>query len=164
MQNRSNRGSGKPVWVKAHQARAFDWDPIRRIALGPAAMCAASTGRTHDSTRPTCIDIKTALAKREPSTHDLGHRRPDFCGIWMSLQLAPGTRTTAPIAPNQNRHKYRSYGSIVRTFGISSGPCLFRTAPGPSQKPAPALFSPKRLYCRVLRHLRNSSNNAFFSR
>jgi len=29
---------GKPVWVKAHQARAFDWDPIPRIALGPAAI------------------------------------------------------------------------------------------------------------------------------
>ncbi len=49
----------------------------------------------------------------------LGHRRPDFCGFWMSLQLACGTRTTAPIAPNQNPHKCRSYRSIVRTFGIT---------------------------------------------
>ncbi len=70
MQNRSNRGSGKPVWVKAHQARAFDWDPTRRIALGPAVMETASTGRTHDCTRPTCINVKTTLAKWEPSTHD----------------------------------------------------------------------------------------------
>ncbi len=70
MQNRSNRGSGKPVWVKAHQARAFDWDPIRRIALGPAVMSTASTGRTHDCTRPACINVKTNLANREPSTHD----------------------------------------------------------------------------------------------
>ena len=70
MQNRSNRGLGKPVWVKAHQAREFDWDPIRRIALGPAVMCAASTGRRHDSTRLICTSIKIILAKREPSRHD----------------------------------------------------------------------------------------------
>ncbi len=70
MQNRSNRGSGKPVWVKAHQARAFDWDPIPRIALGPAVMSTASTGRTHDCTRPACTYLKTTLANREPSTHD----------------------------------------------------------------------------------------------
>jgi hypothetical protein len=69
-QNRSNRGSGKPVWVTAHQARAYDWDPIRRIALGPAAMRAASTGRTHDCTRPICKNVKSTLANREPSTHD----------------------------------------------------------------------------------------------
>ncbi len=30
-----------------------------------------------------------------------------------------GTRTTAPIAPNQNPHKCRSYESIVRTSGIT---------------------------------------------
>ena len=71
MQNRSNRGSGKPVWVRAHQARACVWDPIQRIALGPAVMKTASTGRTHDCTRPICINIKkTTLAKGEPSTHD----------------------------------------------------------------------------------------------
>jgi hypothetical protein len=38
IQNRSSRGSGKPGWVKAHQARAFGWDPIQLIALGPAAI------------------------------------------------------------------------------------------------------------------------------
>ena len=85
MQNRSNRGSGKPVWVRAHQAREFDWDPIRRIALGPAVMETASTGRTHDCTRPTCINVKTNLANREPSTHD-----PTIlsqCGTIFSLRL-----------------------------------------------------------------------------
>ena len=41
MQNRSYRGSGKPVWVIAHLARVNDWDPIQRIALGPAATYAA---------------------------------------------------------------------------------------------------------------------------
>ena len=70
MQHRSNRGSGKPVWVRAHQARACVWDPAQRIALGPAVMETASTGRTHDCTRPICINVKTTLAKREPSTHD----------------------------------------------------------------------------------------------
>ena len=75
MQNRSNRGSGKPVWVRAHQAREFDWDPIRRIALGPAVMETASTGRTHDCTRPTCINVKTNLANREPSTHEVMQNR-----------------------------------------------------------------------------------------
>ena len=70
MQNRLSRGLGKPVWVRALRARAFDWDPIPRIALGPAAVCAASTGRTHDCTRPICSYLKSALAKREPSTHD----------------------------------------------------------------------------------------------
>ncbi len=56
--------------VRAHQARGFDWDPISWIALGPAAMCAAATGRTHDCTRPIRITLKTTLAKWEPSTHD----------------------------------------------------------------------------------------------
>ncbi len=47
-----------------------DWDPFLRIALGPAAIHAASTGRTHGSTRPHCINVVTkTLAKREPSTH-----------------------------------------------------------------------------------------------
>jgi len=39
----------------------------------------------------------------------------------MSLQLACGTRTTVPIAPNQNPDKCRSYEPIVRTFGIRLG-------------------------------------------
>jgi hypothetical protein len=30
----------------------------------------ASTGRTHDCTRPVCVNLKTILAKGEPSTHD----------------------------------------------------------------------------------------------
>ena len=33
-------------------------------------MSTASTGRTHDCTRPACINLKTTLAKPEPSTHD----------------------------------------------------------------------------------------------
>ena len=33
-------------------------------------MSTASTGRTHDCTRPACTNLKTNLANREPSTHD----------------------------------------------------------------------------------------------
>ena len=69
MQNRSNRGLAKPGVDTALQARVSDWDPIQRIALGPAAMCAALTGRTHVSTRPICKNVNFTLAKREPSTH-----------------------------------------------------------------------------------------------
>ena len=58
------------VWLRAHQARAFDWEPTQRIALGPAVMIATQTGRTHDCTRLFCTDLKTTLAEREPSTHD----------------------------------------------------------------------------------------------
>ncbi len=79
MQNRSNRGSGKPVWVKAHQARVGDWDPIRRIALGPAVTCAALTGRRHDCTRPICTNIKNDLAKWEPSRHDPQQKLVTLC-------------------------------------------------------------------------------------
>jgi len=103
MQNRSNRGLGKPVWVKAHKARAFDWDPIRRIALGPAAMCAASTGRTHDSTRPICTNIKITLANREPSTH-----------VEWRGGISP------PRSPRTVREPLGSYGSRCPTIGVSA--------------------------------------------
>ena len=69
MQNRSNRGLGKPDLARAPRARASDWDPTPRIALGPAAMYAAPKGRTHGSTRPACINVTKTLANREPSTH-----------------------------------------------------------------------------------------------
>ena len=71
MQNRSNRGSGKPVWVTVQQQPALMIGTRpKRIALGPAAQHAASTGRTHDSTRPVCTSSQIHLAKTEPSTHD----------------------------------------------------------------------------------------------
>jgi hypothetical protein len=40
MQHRSNTGDQEnPFWVMAlREARAFDWDLIPRIALGPAAI------------------------------------------------------------------------------------------------------------------------------
>lgn len=49
--------------------RDFDLGPDLRIALGPAAMRAASKGRTHDRTRPHCKNVIITLAKGEPSTH-----------------------------------------------------------------------------------------------
>jgi len=50
--------------------REFDLGPDLRIALGPAARSAASTGRTHDRTRPQYINVTKTLAKGETSTHD----------------------------------------------------------------------------------------------
>jgi hypothetical protein len=47
--------------------RAKDWDLIR---AEPAAIRAASTGRTHDRTRPMLHQRKKALVNQAPSTHD----------------------------------------------------------------------------------------------
>jgi hypothetical protein len=44
--------------------------PDPRRALGPAATRAASTGRTHDRTRPMLHQRKKALVNPAPSTHD----------------------------------------------------------------------------------------------
>jgi CRP-like cAMP-binding protein len=56
--------------VRHLRMRAFDWDLIRAEALGPAAIRAASTGRTHDRTRPMLHQRKKALVNWSPSTHD----------------------------------------------------------------------------------------------
>jgi hypothetical protein len=52
MQTRSIRGSGEPARVNAslNACEGLGLDP--RKALGPAAIRAAQTGRTHDRTRP----------------------------------------------------------------------------------------------------------------
>ncbi len=71
MQNRSNRGSGKPAIATAPRARGSDWDPTPRIALGPAAMYAAPKGRTHGSTRPARINVTKLLP-----TGSRPHMRP----------------------------------------------------------------------------------------
>ena len=73
MRNRSTRGSGNPAVAMEPRARGFDWDPIPRLALGPAAMSATPKGRTHGSTRPHRINVNFSLANREPSTH--GYKR-----------------------------------------------------------------------------------------
>jgi len=48
MQNRSVPEPENPVLVKEYQKHVADCDPIRQIALGPAVMYAAATGRNHD--------------------------------------------------------------------------------------------------------------------
>src|SRR6516165_5845647 len=71
MQTRSFRGSGEPAWVNASRSNAcFGLGPDRRRALGPAAIRAASTGRTHDRTRPMLHQRKKVLVNQAPSTHD----------------------------------------------------------------------------------------------
>lgn len=40
-----------------------------RTSSGPAVIVTASTGRTHDRTRPPPEHHQKALAKRRPSTH-----------------------------------------------------------------------------------------------
>src|SRR5262245_27034641 len=70
MQTRSFRGSGEPAWVIASSNACEGLGPDPRRALGPAAIRAASTGRTHDRTRPTLHQRKKALVNQAPSTHD----------------------------------------------------------------------------------------------
>src|SRR5262245_17024566 len=70
MQTRSFRGSGEPAWVIASSNACEGLGPDPRRALGPAAMRAASTGRTHDRTRPMLHQRKKALVNQAPSTHD----------------------------------------------------------------------------------------------
>src|SRR5262245_10819123 len=70
MQTRSFRGSGEPAWVNASPNACFGLGPDPRRALGPAAIRAASTGRTHDRTRPVLHHVKKALVNQAPSTHD----------------------------------------------------------------------------------------------
>src|SRR5262247_250007 len=70
MQTRSFRGSGEPAWVIASSNACEGLGPDPRRALGPAAIRAASTGRTHDRTRPMLHQRKKALVNQAPSTHD----------------------------------------------------------------------------------------------
>jgi hypothetical protein len=55
----------KARWVceQAHQQMK------KNLVLGPAAIRAASTGRTHDRTRPMLHQRKKALVNEAPSTH-----------------------------------------------------------------------------------------------
>jgi hypothetical protein len=70
MQTRSFRGSGEPAWVNASSNACLRLGPDPRRALGPAAMPAAQTGRTHDRTRPMLHQRQKALVNQAPSTHD----------------------------------------------------------------------------------------------
>ena len=69
MQIRSFRGSGEPAWVNALSSACERLGPDPRRALGPAAIPAASTGRTRDRTRPMLQKRQKVLA-RAPSTRD----------------------------------------------------------------------------------------------
>jgi hypothetical protein len=69
MQIRSFRGSGEPAWVIALPSACKRLGPDPRRALGPAAIRAASTGRTRDRTRPMLQKRQKVLA-RAPSTRD----------------------------------------------------------------------------------------------
>jgi hypothetical protein len=69
MQIRSFRGSGEPAWVNSYLSACDGLGPDLRRALGPAAIPAASTGRTRDRTRPMLQQRQKVLAKA-PSTRD----------------------------------------------------------------------------------------------
>src|SRR5262249_972276 len=92
MQTRSFRGSGEPAWVIASSNACFGLGPDPRRALGPAAIRAASTGRTHDRTRPMLHQRQKALVNQAPSTHDpkrtsAWRRRADPTRVWASWQF-----------------------------------------------------------------------------
>src|SRR5262249_23237962 len=88
MQTRSFRGSGEPAWVIASSNACFGLGPDPRRALGPAASRAASTGRTHDRTRPMLHQRQKALVNQAPSTHDPD--RPIGKQIYCDAQRTPG--------------------------------------------------------------------------
>ena len=75
MQTRSFRGSGEPAWVIASSNACERLGPDPRRALGPAAIRAASTGRTHDRTRPMLHQRKKLLSiRRRPHMTQNGLR------------------------------------------------------------------------------------------
>ncbi len=101
MQNRSNRGSGKPAIATAPRARAYDWDPTPRIALGPAAMYAAPKGRTHGSTRPACINVTKSRRTKRPDTwqHPTSlHGQQNLLPTGSRPHMGPPTSLTPRIA------------------------------------------------------------------
>jgi len=63
MQIRSFRGSGEPARVIASSNARDGLGPDPRRALGPAAIRAASTGRTRDRTRPMLQKRQKVLAR-----------------------------------------------------------------------------------------------------
>jgi hypothetical protein len=67
-----------------HQLNIILRRPPQRLRLrGPAAIRAASTGRTHDRTRPMLHQRKKALVNQAPSAHD--PKRTDIAkSTWMT--------------------------------------------------------------------------------
>ena len=97
MQIRSFRGSGEPARVIALSNARDGLGPDPRRALGPAAIRAASTGRTRDRTRPMLEKRQKTLAKA-PSTRDpvssvaliqqMGGDRSESGHAWRALEMA----------------------------------------------------------------------------
>jgi hypothetical protein len=87
MQIRSFRGSGEPVWVNALSSACERLGPDPRRALGPAAIPAASTGRTRDRTRPMLQNVRKFLPGRRLHVTHIGSRslKPFASGIAVRL-------------------------------------------------------------------------------
>ena len=105
MQIRSIRGSGEPAWVIALPSAGKRLGPDPRRALGPAAIRAASTGRTRDRTRPMLQKRQKVLA-RAPSTRDPTETlwAPDFKTIGINPGPGPSVRRTKGVEFHQNIH------------------------------------------------------------
>ena len=88
MQTRSFRGSGEPARVNASSNACERLGPGPRRALGPAAIRAASTGRTHDRTRPMLHQRKKLLSIRRRPHMTLITRRKPFSSVPRSGELS----------------------------------------------------------------------------
>jgi len=124
MQNRSNRGSGKPVWVRVHyKPELMIGTRSRRIALGPAAQPHQQAGHM------TALDqfapaLKYTLPKRSrPHMTHSGHGNREF-GL---AEQEAGNRITRAIftqglTPNSLRPNsaHGSFGQISRTLRKSA--------------------------------------------
>src|SRR5215831_6818805 len=104
MQTWSFRGSGEPAWVIASSNACERLGPDPRRALGPAAIRAASTGRTHDRTRPMLHRRKKALVNQAPSTHDPKRTNRYFVSIRLGAvfgvcSAGEITNVTQPFQP-----------------------------------------------------------------
>src|SRR5262245_2737184 len=139
MQTRSFRGSGEPAWVNASLNACERLGPDPRRALGPAAIRAASTGRTHDRTRPMLHQRKKALvnqAPSQPSQNPALQRAPNALQNGTSLlAVRPGCPVTSRgalwitaknlcrslTAPNGGIRSASSIGTIVRSSAVVVG-------------------------------------------
>src|SRR5262245_18268090 len=121
MQTRSFRGSGEPARVNASSNARFGLGPDPRIALGPAAIRAASTGRTHDRTRPMLHQRKEALVNQAPSTHDPSR-------TWLAVR----TRYSGHCGMVVARHRATLYRAAASAATPETGPRAGRPRLSPS--------------------------------
>ena len=102
MQNRSNRGSGKPVWVRVHyQPALMIGTRPKRIALGPAAH-----RPQQQAGHMTALDqfaAKIHLAKTEPSTHDPKRTQVSVSVWWPQLGTRAKDHWLWPLTPRIHR-------------------------------------------------------------